>query len=153
MPLRLGDDHFAQQLELPLRDGGNCTAAGFSNGKLQVFDAKLSSIQTLNEAGSVDCIVLDDKTRVMVTSTANKVIHVYRMNQLSMKPVEILCPADITAIATDDEFIFVAGADRTVRRFPLSITWFENFLSTRLPGGFSREEWATHIGNDIPFNP
>lgn len=131
---------------------GKIVVIAYSNGVVQVVNASGQVVRTLNETGSVDFISLDEGNDLLVTGTTNKIIHIYRLSDLSQKPVEINCGSTINSLAVNsDDFIYVACADKTIRYYPIKTSWFEKTFNTNIKRNFTQEEWSTYIGSDVPF--
>ncbi len=132
---------------------GKIIVVGYSNGAVQILNSKGSITRTLNETGSVDFISLDEKNDLLVTATANKIIHIYHLSDLSQKPIEINANSGINALTLNNgEFIYVACADKTIRYYPIKTAWFEKIFTANTKRDFTKEEWNTYIGSDVPFN-
>jgi energy-coupling factor transporter ATP-binding protein EcfA2 len=128
-------------------------AVGFSNGKLQVLRENGSMLKTINESGSIECFAFDDKNDLLIVATS-KLIHIYKLSDLSQKPVEINgVNSPIKALDIfDGEFIYISCADHSIRRFPISTEYFEKIFMNNLQRNFSTSEWNTYIGADVPFD-
>ena len=136
---------------LQCSESGNLLVAGTSGGTIQVMNVKGNVTRTLNEAGSVDFLSLDEKNDLLVTATANKIIHIYRLSDLLQKPVEINSGSAINALCLDnDNFIYIACADKTVRFYPIQASWFEKIFASNIKRNFTTEEWNLYIGADVP---
>lgn len=132
---------------------GKTIAVGYSNGTVQVLNSKGNLTRTLNEAGSVDYISIDEANDLLVTATTGKIIHIYHLSDLSQKPIEINSTSGVTALSViNGEFIYVACADKIIRRYPVKTSWFEKIFSSNIKREFTKEEWNTYIGTDVPYN-
>jgi energy-coupling factor transporter ATP-binding protein EcfA2 len=132
---------------------GKNIAVGYSNGTLQVLDSKGNLMRTINETGSVDFILMDDQKDLLVTATARKLIHIYRLSDLSQKPIEIKVANSVTALTMNNgEFLYAACSDRVIRRYPVKTSWIEKILTSNIKREFTKEEWITHVGDDVPRN-
>ena len=135
-------------------DTGNRIVISYSNGMVQVLNRKGQVERTLNENGSVDHISLDEKNDLLVLWTASKFLKIYRLADLSQKPVEINCNSNLQGLAVNNgEFIYGAFADKTIRLYPAKTSWFESILSTKITRSFSIEEIKTYIGSDVSIVP
>jgi WD40 repeat protein len=131
---------------------GKIIAAGFSSGVIQLYNSKGNVTRTLNETGSVDFISLDEKNDLLICATANKIIHIYHLSDLSQKPIEINCPSSISAMSVNNgDFIYAACADKTIRMYPVHTSWLQNILASGIKRDFTKEEWNTNIGSDVPY--
>ncbi len=131
---------------------GKWIAIGYSNGSIQILDGNGQPVRTLNESGSVDYVLLNDRQDLLVVGTANKIIHMYSLSDLSLKPVEIKCVSSINGITLiGEDYLLVACADRTLRRYPVKTAWFEQIFTEKLNRNLTAEEWKTYIGEDLPF--
>lgn len=136
-----------------IQSGNKYISIGYSNGAVQVYSSNGSLIRTLNEGGSADNITLDEKNDILITATANKIIHIYQLSDISQKPIEIRCSQSIQSIAVyAGEILYVACADKTISAYPIQTSIFEKKLDAKLKRKFSTEEWNTYIGADVPFN-
>jgi len=131
---------------------GKWMAVGYSNGSMQLMDGNGQPVRTLNESGSVDYILLSDRQDLLVVGTANKIIHMYRLSDLSLKPVEIKCASGINGMTMiGEDYLLVACADRMLRRYPVKSSWFEQIFNDKLNRNLTAEEWKTYVGEDVPF--
>jgi WD40 repeat protein len=131
---------------------GRIVVVAYSNGTVHIVNGNGQLMRTLNESGSVDFLSLDEKNDLLITGTANKLIHVYHLSDLSLKPIEINCNSIINALAVNNgDYIYAACADKTIRFYPIRTTWFEKIFATKISRGFSPEEWNTYIGSDVPY--
>jgi energy-coupling factor transporter ATP-binding protein EcfA2 len=132
---------------------GKLIVVGYSNGVVQLLNNAGKNTRTLNESGSVDFINIDESNDVLVIGTANKIVHIYRLSDLSQKPIELNCNSSIKAISIHKgEFIYVACADKTIKMYPIKTSWFEKIFATNIKRDFTKEEWNTYIGADVPIN-
>jgi energy-coupling factor transporter ATP-binding protein EcfA2 len=131
---------------------GKTIAVGYSNGTVQVLNGKGNLTRMLNETGSVDFISIDEENDLLVTATASKIIHIYHLSDLSQKPIEINSISSVTCLSiVNGEFIYVACADKTIRRYPVKTSWFEKLFASNIKRDFTNEEWNTYIGLDVLF--
>lgn len=142
--------HRVQTIECGV--SGKTIAVGYSNGTVQVLNGKGNLTRILNETGSVDFISIDESNDLLVTATASKVIHIYHLSDLSQKPIEISSTSGIAALSIiNGEFIYVACADKIIRRYPVKTSWFEKIFASGIKREFTKEEWNTYIGTDVPY--
>jgi WD40 repeat protein len=133
-------------------ESGKTIAVGYSNGTIQVLNGKGNITRTLNEAGSVDFISIDEANDLLVTATASKIIHIYHLSDLSQKPIEINSTSGVVALSIiNGEYIYVGCADKTIRRYPVNTSWFEKIFASNIKRGFTKEEWNSYIGTDVPY--
>jgi WD40 repeat protein/energy-coupling factor transporter ATP-binding protein EcfA2 len=131
---------------------GKIIVAGYSTGAIQVLNSKGNVTRTLNETGSVDFLSIDENNDLLVTATANKIIHIYHLSDLSQKPIEINSGSSINALSlSNGEFIFVACEDKTIRSYPINTSWFEKIFDSKINRNFTQDEWSTYIGSDVPY--
>ena len=132
---------------------GKIIVVGYSDGLLQVLNANGQVMRTLNQASSADYISLDEANDLMVIGGANKRIHVYRLYELSLKPIEINCNSGIESLVISGDFIFAACSDKTIRAYPVYTSWFEKILTAKVTRSLTPEEKNTFIGADVIINP
>ena len=131
---------------------GKIVVVSYSNGNVHVVNGNGQVMRSLSEAGSVDFLSLDEKNDLLVLGTANKIIHIYHLSDLSQKPIEINCNSSINALAVNsDDYIYVACADKTTRYYPIKTSWYEKIFATNIKRNFTQEEWSTYIGSDVPY--
>ena len=131
-------------------ENGSRVVVAYSNGTVQVLNRRGEVERTLNESGSVDYIVLDERNGLLVTQTASKLVRLYRLADLSLKPVEINCNSAVNDLALDNgEFIYAACADKTVRFYPVKTSWFEKIMTSKITRSLTREEINSFIGPDV----
>jgi len=132
---------------------GKTIVASYSSGQVQVLNSKGQLTKSLNESGSVDHLAIDEKNELLIIGTSTKIIHLYKLSDLSLKPVEINSHSGLNALTTDNaNYIFVACADKTIRSYPVKTSWFEKIFNSKITRKLSVEEWSTFLGPDVPYN-
>ncbi len=132
---------------------GKIVVVAYSNGTVHIINGNGQMMRTLNEIGSVDFLSLDEKNDLLITATANKLIHIYHLSDLSLKPIEINCNSSINSLAVNNgEYIYAACADKTIRYYPIKTSWFEKIFASKITRSLTQEEWNAYIGSDVPYN-
>lgn len=132
---------------------GNYLAFGSSNGTVNLFRSSGSPVKTfIDNSSSVDFISTDESLKVLITA-GNKIIHIYNLNDLSLKPIiikDINSPI-ISMVLCGDGEILVACADNSIRRFYSKTEPIQELLFTFINRNLSLAEWQSFIGNDVPY--
>lgn len=133
---------------------GNFLASGSSNGIIQVFNKKGSLIKTITDnTGSVDFISVDEKLNVLISVSGSKIIHIYTLSDLSLKPIiikDINRPIVSLALSPDGK-IYVACADNAIRFYDVKTEQLSQLLLSSITRNFTDEEWKNYIGSDEPY--
>jgi len=123
-----------------------------SNGQVDILSSAGQLVKTWNEPGSADFLSIDEKNDLLVVATSGRLLHLYRLSDLSAKPIEINCGGNVNAVATTGgEFVYVACADRTIRRYPVQAAWFERIFKAKIARNLTPEEWKAFVGSDVPY--
>jgi WD40 repeat protein len=129
---------------------GKWICIGYSDGQLQVANARGQIIRTQFETAAVDFIAADESSDLLITGLSSKKVHIFRVSE-GGKPIEINCDQVITGVELNGDFIFVSCADNTILSYPVKSGYFEPLLSKNLTRKLTLEEWQTYIGRDVPY--
>lgn len=133
-------------------DSSNELIVSYTNGVTQRLDNEGKVIYTFNETSSVDFIEIDEINNLLIFYTANKLIHIYQLSDLSQKPIEIKSTSNVLDLKVfNGASIFTSCADNTLRVYPLKTENFEKEIKGKLNRNFTTDEWNTFIGKDITF--
>jgi energy-coupling factor transporter ATP-binding protein EcfA2 len=134
-----------------LRSAGR-VIVGYSNGAVQVFDMKGKLIRRLDESASVDHIASDENKGIVVVATARPRIKIYHIDNLQQKPIEITSlNSPVTAMDIREPYVYITCKDKSVRKYPLNTVYFERVLEGKIAREFTKDEWETYIGSDVPY--
>ncbi len=130
---------------------GKLIAVGYSNGTVQLLNGSGQTVRSINEPASADFICLNERNDLLVIGLSNKLIHIHRLSE-SGKPIEINNTSVVTSLGMNSDFIYAACADNGIRCYPVKTSYFEKIFSQNLKRSFTREEWNTFIGGDVPYD-
>jgi hypothetical protein len=57
-----------------------------SNGQVDILSSGGQLVKTWNEPGSADFLSIDEKNDLLVVATSGRLLHLYRLSDLSAKP-------------------------------------------------------------------
>ena len=138
---------------IAVADNGSKVIAGFSDGAVAVYSKSGSLKQRLSEKGIPKFMDIDRGQDLLVVGTTARLIHIYKLSDLTIKPMEI---AGIKSPIKDltlskDKFIYIACSDNSVRRYPAKLDFYESFLSDKIDRDLTVEEWEEYLGPDVPY--
>lgn len=144
----------AVPLCLALSKEKNKLAAGFSDGKVRVFDLKDRSVKVINEHSTrVELVLFNATSTLMVTSSSDKSIRVYDLQKADARPIvfkdQQAKARSITFV--NDHSIAVGMADRSIRVWELSSEKIVEKLCPLIKRNLSNAEWLQYVGEGIEY--
>jgi len=132
---------------------GKCFIVSSSKGQVSILNADLAVIKSFSEGYTIDHTAVEDESGYLAVAIGNHVIHVYNLNNLSQKPLEI---SDIKSVVkgiclSKNGNLTVACGNGTLREYTVKSDKLANLLKTKTTRILTTDEWATYIGNDTPF--
>ncbi len=133
---------------------GNYFAFGSSNSTINIYRTGGTPFKTIaDNTGSIDFIAIDENLKVLVTASSNKIIHVYSLNDLALKPIVIkdIASAISSLVLSASGNILISCADNSVREYKIAPEHLQSTLLEFITRNFSIDEWNTYIGSDVPY--
>ena len=50
-----------------------------------------------------------------------------------------------------EPYVYITCKDKSVRKYPLNTVYFERVLEGKIAREFTKDEWETYIGSDVPY--
>lgn len=144
----------AVPLCLALSKEKNKLAAGFSDGRVRIFDLKNNSIKVINEHSTrVEQILFNTSTSLMVTSSSDKTVRVYDLLKKDSRPLvfknQQAKARSITFV--NEHAIAVAMADRSLEIWELSSEKIADLLCPLIKRNLTNAEWLQYVGEGIEY--
>jgi WD40 repeat protein len=133
---------------------GNDLAFGSSNSTINVFRSNGSAIKTIaDNTSSIDFMAMDENLKVLVSGSANRIIHFYSLADLAQKPIVIkdITSAIVAMSLSADGKVLVACADNSVRQFDVSAEHLQSALYGFINRNLTTDEWNTYVGSDVTY--
>lgn len=124
-----------------------------SNGEMSIFSSAGKLLKNIAGSSSADHIVADDATGLLVEAAANRRVHIYDLNELSAKPIEL---ADINSFIRDIALspagiVSVGMANNNIRQYSVKTPVIQKKLAGHIRRNMSADEWNTYVGKDVPY--
>ncbi len=129
---------------------------GFSRGQIQILDQLGNPKEKILERKSVDFMSFNDESGLIAVALSNHIIHIYDINDLSQKPLEInditsrICGISLSA----QGFLLVDCSynnTNNLRTYTVSSKVLEGMIRKLSNKKLTPEEWNTYIGKEIPY--
>jgi energy-coupling factor transporter ATP-binding protein EcfA2 len=129
-------------------------AAGFSDGKVRLFNLNDSSIRAIHDHNArVEQILFNKSNSLLVSSSSDKTIRVYDLINEDMKPI-VLKNQQTKARGIsfiNDHTLAGAMADKSIQIWELSSEKIAEALCPMIKRNLRKVEWEQYVGSGIEY--
>jgi WD40 repeat protein len=134
----------------------NFLAIGDVNGGVRLFtDNNFTNFNSLTgHIGAVDELKISENGAAMLSAGKDKTVRIWNLSEITQAPIVLSDHGDwvwSTDFSTNNEWIFSVSEDGMVHVWPYSIDLMGNQLCDELDRNMSTAEWATYVGQDLPY--
>lgn len=134
----------------------NFLAIGDVNGGVRLFsDYDFSNSNSLTgHIGGIDELKISENGAAMLSAGKDKTVRVWNLSEITQAPIVLSDHNDwvwSTDFSANNEWIFSVSEDGMVHVWPYSIDLMGNQLCEELDRNMSTTEWATYVGQDLPY--
>jgi WD40 repeat protein/energy-coupling factor transporter ATP-binding protein EcfA2 len=132
----------------------NILAAGFSDGKVRLFNMNDSTVKAIHEHTSrVEQLVFNKSGALLATSSADKTIRVYDLQKADVKPIVLKSQqTKARSITFVNEHALAAGmTDKSVHVWELSSEKIAEALCPLIQRNLRKTEWEQYVGDGIEY--
>ncbi|WMN12197.1 High-affnity carbon uptake protein Hat/HatR [Marivirga salinae] len=129
---------------------------GDVNGGVRLFsDYDFSNSNSLTgHIGGIDELKISENGAAMLSAGKDKTVRVWNLSEITQAPIVLSDHGDwvwSTDFSVNNEWIFSVSEDGMVHVWPYSIDLMGNQLCDELDRNMTTTEWATYVGQDLPY--
>jgi hypothetical protein len=132
----------------------NKLAAGFSDGKIRIFNFNDSSIKAIHEhTARVEHILFNNSGSLLASSSSDKTIRVYDLQKGAEKPI-VLKDHQVKArsiVFVNDHTLAAGVANKSIHIWELSSEKIVESLCPIIKRNLRKTEWEQYIGDGIEY--
>jgi WD40 repeat protein len=131
---------------------------GYNDGNIgfcKFVNGEFKSYQLYEKHGAqVEQIIFDERSQLMLTSGADKVIKVFELNNLVAKPITLRNHGEKirSMVLYDSHTLIAAGLGGVIWKWELNSEKLKSDIEPQIKRQLSEEEWKYFIGNEIEYD-
>jgi WD40 repeat protein/energy-coupling factor transporter ATP-binding protein EcfA2 len=134
----------------------NMAVAGFSDGKIRIFDLNTASwkIREINDNTSgIELMTINNTGNILAVSCSDKTIKMYNLDNPEMKPIQLKDHNSKvrSLLFNSTSKLIVAYEDKTIRILEVSSDKLAGQLCSSIKRNMTRPEWKQLIGDDFEY--
>jgi WD40 repeat protein/energy-coupling factor transporter ATP-binding protein EcfA2 len=131
----------------------NQLAAGFTDGKIRLFDLEDNSFRIMKDHISrVESIIYNPSGDLLASSGSDKTIRIYNLKQQEAKPIVLKNATKARSIIFINNHILAAGmADKTIYSWELSSEKIVESICPVINRNLTKTEWEQYVGSGVEY--